>query len=130
MRSFSAKNRGSVNGGFQTMVPVWPGEQIPAPQFKLNVTLFLPLSNLVFFLMLTPAQPASNHSLETKPRFADPFSAKRMPRRTPELITSHDVFSLQPSKQALLAAVCVACPRSEGGFRWGLNLKVMVVTIE
>ena len=57
--------QGSVIGGFQTVVRVWSGEQIPAPHFNLSfasIYLFLTFFNL----NLTSAQPAiSNHGLET-----------------------------------------------------------------
>ena len=62
--------QGSVNGGFQTVVRVWSGEQIPAPHltsiFYLNFTSVLHLFLTSFYLNLTSAQPAiSNHGLET-----------------------------------------------------------------
>ena len=41
-----ASCQGSVNGGFQTVVRVWSGEQIPAPHFTLDLTSVLPLFNL------------------------------------------------------------------------------------
>ena len=52
-------NRGSVNSGFQTVVRVWSGEQIPAPHFNLNV----PQSYLCFtsiYLFLTSCLPQFN----------------------------------------------------------------------
>ena len=62
-------NRGFVNGGFQTVVRVWPGEPIPAPHFNLNCTSVLPQFYFFltfFYLNLTSVQPAiSNHGLET-----------------------------------------------------------------
>ena len=48
-------DRGSVNGGFQTVVRVWSGEQIPTPRFNLNLTSVSPQFNL---FNLTSAQPA------------------------------------------------------------------------
>ena len=60
---------GSVNGGFQTVVRVWSGEQIPPPHFNHNLTLIylcLTSSSPLFCLNLTYALPAiSNHGLET-----------------------------------------------------------------
>ena len=69
----SCITQGSVNGGFQTVVRVLSGEQIPLPPFYLNLTPFLPQFYLIltsflpfFNLNLTSAQPAiSNHGLET-----------------------------------------------------------------
>ena len=66
-------DRGSVNGGFQMLVRVWSGEQVPAPQSNLSLASSLTsvfpqcyLSSTSFYLILTPAQPAiSNHGLET-----------------------------------------------------------------
>ena len=62
-----------VNGGFQTVVRVWSGEQVPAPHFNLKLTSIIPLLSLnfdhfltSFYLILTSTQPAiSNHGLET-----------------------------------------------------------------
>ena len=36
------KTPANVNGGFQTVVRVWSGEQIPAPHFNLDFTSVLP----------------------------------------------------------------------------------------
>ena len=41
--------QGSVNGGFQTVVRVLWGNEIPLPPFYLNLTPFLPQ----FYLILT-----------------------------------------------------------------------------
>ena len=69
--------QGSVNGGFQTVVRVLRGNEIPLPpfylsftsilpQFYLNLTPFLPLFNLFLTSFLTPSEPTiSNHGLET-----------------------------------------------------------------
>ena len=69
----NAKNQGSVNGGFQTVVRVLSGERIPLPPFYLNLISFLPQ----FYLLLTSFLPLfnlnltsassriSNHGLET-----------------------------------------------------------------
>ena len=46
-------NQGSVNGGFQTVVRVLWGNEIPLPPFYLNSTPFLPQ----FYLILTPFLP-------------------------------------------------------------------------
>ena len=40
--------QGSVNGGFQTVVRVSSGEQIPTPHLNLNLAQFLPLFYLNF----------------------------------------------------------------------------------
>ena len=40
--------QGSVNGGFETVVQVWSGEQILAPHCNLNLTSVLPLFYLNF----------------------------------------------------------------------------------
>ena len=67
------ETQGSVNGGFQTVVRVLWGNEIPLPPVYLNLTPFLPQFNLILtsflpnsYLNLTSAQPAiSNHGLET-----------------------------------------------------------------
>ena len=33
--------QGFLSGGFQTVVRVWSGEQIPTPNFNLNLTVLL-----------------------------------------------------------------------------------------
>ena len=48
--------QGSVNGGFQTVVRVWSGEQIPAPHLNLNLTSVLPQ----IYLCLTSFLPQFN----------------------------------------------------------------------
>ena len=48
--------QGSVNGGFQTVVRVFWGNEIPLPPFHLNFTSFLPQFYLFlnfFYLFLT-----------------------------------------------------------------------------
>ena len=65
--------QGSVNGGFQTVVRVFWGNEIPLPPFYLNLTSFLPQFYLVltsflpfFNLNLTSASSRiSSHGLET-----------------------------------------------------------------
>ena len=42
--------QGPVNGGFQTVVQVWSGKQIPAPHSNLNFTSISPLLYLKFTL--------------------------------------------------------------------------------
>ena len=67
------RNRGSVNSGFQTVVRVWPGEQIPAPHFNLifqtlfylNFSSFLPLKKRTQFLPQCSLCSAGN----LEPRF-------------------------------------------------------------
>ena len=44
------------NGGFEMVVRVWSGEQIPTPHFNLNFTSVLPL----FYLFLTSCLPHLN----------------------------------------------------------------------
>ena len=44
------ENRGFVNGGSQTAVRLWSGEQIPLPQFYLSFTSILPRFYLIFVL--------------------------------------------------------------------------------
>ena len=67
-------NQGSVNGGFQTVVRVFWGNEIPLPPFYLNFAtpflpqfyLFLTSSLPLFNLNLTSASSRfSNHGLET-----------------------------------------------------------------
>ena len=68
-----SENQGSVNGGFQTVVRVFRGSEIPLPPFDLNLTSFLPQFYLfltsflpLFNLNLTSASSRiSNHGLET-----------------------------------------------------------------
>ena len=47
MRSkFTSEYQGSINGGLQTVVWVFWGNEIPLPPFYLNLTSFLPQSYL------------------------------------------------------------------------------------
>ena len=67
------RNQGSVNGGFQTVVRVLWGNEIPLPPSYLNLTSFLPqfCLFLTFFLPLfnlnltSASSRISNHGLET-----------------------------------------------------------------
>ena len=79
--SFPQVHRGSVNGGFQTVVRVRCGEQIPAPPFNLDLTSILPLFYLNFTLFnllkkKTSFKPLLSRQSRTtvwKPRFTDPW---------------------------------------------------------
>ena len=54
----------SENGGFQTVVRVRSGEQLPAPHFNLNLTSVLPLLDLSFTSFLPHFNPSSAGNLE------------------------------------------------------------------
>ena len=72
-RTRPGKTQGSVGCGFQTVVRVFWGNEVPLPPFYLNLTSFLPQ----FYLLLTSFLPLlnlnltsassriSNHGLET-----------------------------------------------------------------
>ena len=63
---------GSVHGGFQTVVRVWSGEQIPAPHFNLDLTSVLPVLTSSFLFLtsfLPPFNICSAGNLE--PRFGN-----------------------------------------------------------
>ena len=71
--------RGSINGGFQTVVRVWSAEQIPAPHLNLKITsiyrhykftsvlpqVYLFLTSFVTSLKPLLSQQSRNHGLET-----------------------------------------------------------------
>ena len=62
--------RGSVNGGFQTVVRVWSGEQFPHPILtSILPPSVLPLFNLFFYLSLPQFKLCSAGNLE--PRFGN-----------------------------------------------------------
>ena len=67
------KYQGFVNGGFQTVVRVWSGEQIPAPHFYLSFTsitqFYLGVTSIVPFLTSFLPQFNLRSTGNLEPRF-------------------------------------------------------------
>ena len=96
------KARGSVNGGFQTMVRVWSGEQIPVPPSNLNFASVLPHFNLFVtsFLILTSFQPLRIQQSRTtvwKPRFTDLWITETKAKRN-NMISELTTFRITKAK--------------------------------
>ena len=94
------RRQGSVNGGFQTVVRVFWGNEFPLLPFYLNLTSFLPQSYLFLTsflpflnLNLTSASSRiSNHGLETTVyRLLENFRGKRVYTTTVAPLLSRSV---------------------------------------
>ena len=66
-----SNTQGSVNDGFQTVVRVLWGNEIPIPPSNLYFTSILPLLNLVF-TSIKPLLSRQSRPTVWKPRFTDP----------------------------------------------------------
>ena len=98
----------SVNGGFQTVVRVFWGNEIPIPSFYLNLTSFLPH----FYLFLTSFLPFSNLNLTSASSRISNHGLETMVYRLLGNALSHAIFkdgfcqSLHFDKSGLYAWPC------------------------